>query len=100
MARIADSGCAACVTKDQPVVRPQKKNEYLIVFGSRASRKGWTDLKATKLNALVDAWDFRTLHSSNPTRRIGLSHSCVGRGIRGAPPFASVIILRPRHSNG
>ncbi len=48
MARIADSGCAARVTQDQPVARPHKKNEYLIVFGSRASQKGWTDLKATK----------------------------------------------------
>jgi len=42
------------------VGRPTKKIEYVIVFASRNAAKGWQDLRATQLNALVDAWDFLT----------------------------------------
>ena len=42
------------------VVRPRKKAEYEIRFGSRQAEKGWQDLRATHLNAIVDAWDFLT----------------------------------------
>jgi len=43
-----------------PVERPLKRSEYRIVFGTSEARKGWTDLRATKLNALADAWDLLT----------------------------------------
>jgi hypothetical protein len=40
------------------VERPTKKSEYEIVYGSRATQKGWQDLRATMRNALADTWDF------------------------------------------
>ncbi len=46
------------------VPRPRRKNEYEIVFGSKAAQTGWADLLATKRNALADSWDFL---ASNPT---------------------------------
>jgi len=45
------------MAKTSSVTRPTKKSEYLIEFGSNQAGKGWTDLLATKRNALVDAWD-------------------------------------------
>jgi hypothetical protein len=42
------------------VERPTKRSEYVIVFGSRAAEKGWSDLRATIPNALADSWDFLT----------------------------------------
>ncbi len=46
------------------VPRPRRKSEYEIIFGSKAAQAGWTDLLATKRNALADAWDFL---ASSPT---------------------------------
>ena len=48
------------MAKAHGVSRPIKKAEYTIVFGTRQAEKGWTDLKAAQLNAVVDAWDFLT----------------------------------------
>lgn len=42
------------------VERPTKRSEYDIVFASRQAEKGWSDLRATTRNALVDSWDFLT----------------------------------------
>ncbi|GAA3621199.1 hypothetical protein GCM10022223_42590 [Kineosporia mesophila] len=42
------------------VVRPRKKAEYEIRFGTRQAEKGWQDLLATNRNSLVDTWDFLT----------------------------------------
>ena len=47
----------------------------MIVFGGRDTIKGWDDLKATKLNALVDAWDFLT---RSPTEVSGACHQLRG----------------------
>jgi hypothetical protein len=51
------------------VVRPRKKSEYEIRFGTRQAEKGWQDLLATHRNAVVDAWDFftRTPLALSPT---------------------------------
>lgn len=48
------------MAKASAVPRPRRKLEYEIRFGSSAASKGWTDLKATQLNALTDAWEFLT----------------------------------------
>ena len=48
------------MAKDAAVPRPVKKNEYTIVFASKQAQKGWSDVAATKRNALTDAWDFLT----------------------------------------
>lgn len=48
------------MARKDKVERPTKKSEYDIVFASRQAEKGWTDLKATTRNALVDSWDFLT----------------------------------------
>jgi hypothetical protein len=45
------------VPKDTVVARPTKKSEYRIVFATRQAERGWSDLRATTLNAAVDAWD-------------------------------------------
>ncbi len=37
-----------------------KKVEFEIQFGTSQAEKGWKDLLATKLNSVVDAWDFLT----------------------------------------
>ncbi|MFC4629025.1 hypothetical protein ACFO6V_12335 [Promicromonospora alba] len=57
------------MVREAAVPRPIKKNEYTIVFASKQAQKGWTDVAATKRNALADAWDFltRTPHASSPT---------------------------------
>ena len=47
----------------------------MIVFGGRDTIKGWDDLKATKLNALVDAWDFLT---RSPMEMSGACHQLRG----------------------
>ncbi|WP_223622466.1 hypothetical protein [Microbacterium sp. EST19A] len=47
------------------VPRPTKGSECEIVFGDNAAERGWRDLGATARNALVDAWDYLTVH---PTR--------------------------------
>ena len=47
------------------VPRPTKNIEYEIVFGGAGAERGWTDLKATAKNALVDAYDYLVAH---PTR--------------------------------
>src|SRR4029453_17432525 len=44
----------------EKVERPSKKSEYELRFASVQARRGWTDLKATIRNPLVDAWDFLT----------------------------------------
>ena len=46
--------------KSEKVERPTKKSEYELRFASVQARRGWTDLKATIRNPLVDAWDFLT----------------------------------------
>jgi hypothetical protein len=46
--------------KCKRVLRPTKKSEYEIVFASNSAQKGWQDLKATRLNDLVEAWEFLT----------------------------------------
>ena len=61
--------------RGEGVPRPHKKNEYVVVFGSRGSAEGWRDLEATKLNALVDAWDFLT---RNPQERSVVCHELRG----------------------
>lgn len=48
------------MAKDQPVERPTKRTEYRIVFATSQAVKGWRDLRATKLNAMADAWDALT----------------------------------------
>jgi hypothetical protein len=50
--------------KNKRVPRPTKKSEYEILFASNSAQKGWQDLKATRLNDLVEAWEFLT---RNPT---------------------------------
>ncbi len=57
------------------VPRPIKKAEYTIVFGTSQAEKGWTDLKATQRNALVDAWDFLT---RTPHERLPNNHPLKG----------------------
>lgn len=55
-----DGAPARMMAKQEPVKRPHKRDEYIVQFGSRGSQEGWNALKATKLNAVVDAWDFLT----------------------------------------
>lgn len=43
-----------------PVNRPRKKSEYEISFDSKKVERAWRDLRAARLNGLVDAWDFLT----------------------------------------
>jgi hypothetical protein len=50
--------------KNKRVPRPAKKSEYEILFASNSAQKGWQDLRATRLNDLVEAWEFLT---RNPT---------------------------------
>lgn len=56
------------MAKEQPVQRPLKKSEYVIICATRQAEKGWQDLKATQRNALADTWDFltRTPHQVTP----------------------------------
>lgn len=48
------------MAKNEKVERPTKKSEYELRFASVQAKRGWTDLKATTKNALVDSWDFLT----------------------------------------
>jgi hypothetical protein len=48
------------MAKSEKVERPTKKSEYELRFASVSARRGWTDLKATIRNPLVDTWDFLT----------------------------------------
>ena len=64
------------MAKGDSVVRPLKKSEYKIVFGSTEAQKGWQDLLATQRSHLVDAWDQLT---SEPT-----AHSPRIRPLKGA----------------
>ena len=48
------------MARTQKVERPTKNSEYDIVFASRQAEKGWTDLRATVRNALVNSWDYLT----------------------------------------
>src|SRR6478735_7609983 len=57
------------MAKNERVERPTKKSEYELGFASIQAKRGWTDLKATTRNALVDSWDFltRTPQMTTPT---------------------------------
>ena len=48
------------MAKNEKVERPTKKSEYELRFASTQAKRGWTDLKATIRNSLVDSWDFLT----------------------------------------
>lgn len=48
------------MARQSKVHRPTKRSEYEICFASRQAQKGWSDLKATIRNSLVDSWDFLT----------------------------------------
>ncbi len=48
------------MSKELRVERPTKKSEYELRFSSVQAKRGWTDLKATIRNPLVDAWEFLT----------------------------------------
>ncbi|MGN6612500.1 MAG: hypothetical protein ACTHLJ_12070 [Angustibacter sp.] len=63
------------MAKQHEVPRPLKKAEFTILFGTRQAEAGWTDLKATQRNALVDAWDFLT---KQPTARQPKNHPLKG----------------------
>jgi hypothetical protein len=67
------------VAKATQVPRPTRKDEYEIYFASRDAEKGWRDLKATTLNALVAAWDQLTRTPQDRSERChemkaGLAH--------------------------
>lgn len=55
------------MARGKRVERPTKRSEYTIVFASREAEKGWTDLRATALNALTDTWDFLTRTPTHTT---------------------------------
>jgi hypothetical protein len=63
------------MAKGHGVSRPIKKAEYTIVFGTRQAEKGWLDLQAAQLNAVVDAWDFLT---RTPNERLPKNHPFKG----------------------
>jgi hypothetical protein len=48
------------MAKGEKVERPIKKSEYELRFASVQANRGWTDLKATIRNPLVDTWEFLT----------------------------------------
>lgn len=50
------------MARDAIVPRPIRKSEYTIEVGTQQAKKGWTDLKATHRNVLVDVWEFLTVH--------------------------------------
>lgn len=64
------------MSKPRGVSRPIKRSEYHIECDSRGAAEGWNDLKATKLNALADAWDFLT---RTPTARSETAHPLKGQ---------------------
>lgn len=63
------------VAKDVSVERPTKRTEYRIAFATQQAQKGWRDLRATKLNALTDAWDALT---HDPVRNDQTCHPLKG----------------------
>ena len=63
------------MAKGDSVVRPLKKSEYKILFGSTEAQKGWQDLLATQRSHLVDAWDQLT---SGPTAHSPRIHPLKG----------------------
>jgi hypothetical protein len=63
------------MSKSAAVPRPKKRTEYELLFVTRGAEKGWQDLKATQLNAIVDAWDFLT---RTPTARSATNHPLKG----------------------
>jgi hypothetical protein len=48
------------MAKGEKVERPTKKSEYELRFASVEAKRGWTDLKSTIRNPLVDTWEFLT----------------------------------------
>jgi hypothetical protein len=50
-------------------IRSEVVSEYELRFASVQAKRGWTDLKATIRNSLVDSWDFltRTPQVTTPT---------------------------------
>lgn len=67
---------------EEEVVRPRKKNEYRIVFGSSQAAKGWRDLQAVRRNDLADAWDFLAktpLVSGSKAKRLQANYAYVIR---------------------
>lgn len=52
--------------RSQPIPRPLRKNEYELHVGTSQAEKGWRDLRATQLNAVVETWEFLT---RTPTER-------------------------------
>lgn len=63
------------VPKDVQVERPTKRTEHRLVFATQQAQKGWRDLRATKLNALADAWDALT---RDPVRNDPTCHPLKG----------------------
>lgn len=52
--------------RGEPVPRPRRKVEYVIVFGTNDAKKSWADLNAVARNSLVDAWEFLTTSPREP----------------------------------
>lgn len=63
------------VPKDVQVERTTKRTEHRLVFATHQAQKGWRDLRATKLNALADAWDALT---REPVRNDPICHPLKG----------------------
>jgi hypothetical protein len=63
------------MAKGEKVTRPLKKSEYMIVFGSADSQRGWQDLLATQRTQLVDAW---TQLTTDPLALTARSHPLKG----------------------
>ncbi len=61
--------------KDVQVERPTKRTEHRLVFATQQAQKGGRDLRATKLNALADAWDALT---RDPVRNDPTCHPLKG----------------------
>lgn len=48
------------MAKFEKVERPTKKNEFEIQFSTSHAKKGWRDLRATRLSELVSTWEYLT----------------------------------------
>jgi hypothetical protein len=48
------------MAESRAVERPIKRTEFVVTLATTSAVKGWRDLRATRLNALVDAWDALT----------------------------------------
>ncbi len=90
------------VPKDVQVERPTKRTEHRLVFATQQAQKGGRDLRATKLNALADAWGRPTRH---PVRNDPTCHPPKGTGRPGhgrrarrahAPPERHEVPAPPR----